>query len=410
MCFCYRRLCPRSTGGHIVGRHRRTTPSDDILNSGGPHANGTKPCTPASKEKLSELDEAIQAMWSPADKKEIDGILEWAQKIKRKDLPTGTKIVGCSVNRKIKRDGTCKTRICAQGFSQIWGTHYDRTHSPCIGHSSMRCLISLAACINANIDFCDFTQAYTQSELEPSEYIYMKPPPGQDTDADGDEIVWLITRSLYGMKQSGRNWYLRLRTWLTDKQGFEPSYADPCVFLKKTANGMIMLGVYVDDLLIVHTDRDARDAFVSKMAKEFDFTDQGTLTEVLGIEIKQTESDITLCHTKYIEKLAETFLKGEANRKEHKTPACHELRELVETATDSKAPVDPDVVALYRSLVGSLLYTAMTVRPDVSYAVGMLSRALNCPNERLLDEAKRVLYYLAVTHPRTLWSFRTTGG
>ena len=58
-----------------------------------------------------------------------------------------------------------------------------------------------------------------------------------------------------------------------------------------------LTGVYVDDLLIVHTDRDARDAFVSKMAKEFDFTDQGTLTEVLGIEIKQTDSDITLCHT-----------------------------------------------------------------------------------------------------------------
>ena len=166
--------------------------------------------------------------------------------------------------------------------------HYDRTHSPCIGHSSMRCLISLAACINANIDFCDFTQAYTQSELDPSEYIYMKPPPGHDIDEDGDEIVWLITRSLYGMKQSGRNWYLRLRAWLTDEQGFEPSQADPCVFLKKTANGIIMLGVYVDDLLIVHTDRDARDAFVSKMAKSFDFTDQGKLTEVLGIEIKQT--------------------------------------------------------------------------------------------------------------------------
>ena len=51
-----------------------------------------------------------------------------------------TEMQGCSVNRKIKRDGTCKTRICAQGFSQIWGTHYDRTHSPCIGHSSMRYL------------------------------------------------------------------------------------------------------------------------------------------------------------------------------------------------------------------------------------------------------------------------------
>ena len=48
-----------------------------------------------------------------------------------------------------------------------------------------------------------------------------------------------------------RNWYLRLRAWLTDEQGFEPSHADPCVFLKKTASGVIMLGVYVDDLLIV---------------------------------------------------------------------------------------------------------------------------------------------------------------
>ena len=65
-------------------------------------------------------------------------------------------------------------------------------------------------------------------------------------------------------------------------------------------------------------------------------------TEGLGIEIEQTESDITLCHTKYIEKLAETFLKGEANRKEHKTPACQGLRELVNIATGSKAPVDPD--------------------------------------------------------------------
>ena len=107
--------------------------------------------------------------------------------------------------------------------------------------------------------------------------------------------------------------------WLTDQQGLEPSHTDLCVFLKKTVNGIIMLGVYGEGLLIVHTDRDACDVFVSKMAKEFNFTDQGTPTEGLGIEIEQTESDITLCQTKYIEKLAETFLKGEANRKEHKT-------------------------------------------------------------------------------------------
>ena len=103
-----------------------------------------------------------------------------------------------------------------------------------------------------NVDFCDFTQAYTQSELDPSEYVYMRPPPGHCEDEDGDSVVWLITRSLYGMKQSGRNWFLRLRDWLVNDQGFEPSSADPCVYYKKTKAGAIILGVYVDDLQIAY--------------------------------------------------------------------------------------------------------------------------------------------------------------
>ena len=78
-----------------------------------------------------------------------------------------------------------------------------------------------AACLNADIDFCDYTAAYTQSELKPEEYVYMRPPPGYEHDADGDEVAWLLKRSLYGMKQSGRNWYMHLREWLVEK-GFGP--------------------------------------------------------------------------------------------------------------------------------------------------------------------------------------------
>ena len=225
----------------------------------------------------------------------------------------------------------------------------------------------------------------------------MRPPPGHDIDEDGDAIVWFITRSLYGMKQSGRNWYFRLREWLEKQQGFTPSSADPCVYYKKTAKGVIILGVYVDDLVIAHSDADARDTFIQAMHENFEFTDQGPLTEVLGIQIEQQPNDITVKHTKYIEKLAERFIDGEANRKEHKTPASPELPDLVNIATDAKAKADPTLEANYRALVGSLLYSAVTVRPDISYAVGMLSRALNSPTPRLLDEAKRVLQYLVTT-------------
>ena len=66
-------------------------------------------------------------------------------------------------------------------------------------------------------------------------------------------------------------------------------------------------------------------------------------------------------------------------------------------ARDDAHRPSPALESDYRAIVGSLLYCAVTVRPDISYAVGMLSRALNCPTARLLDEAKRVLQYLLST-------------
>jgi len=129
---------------------------------------------PGPRTNLDEIPDAIiRELWKAADKKEIDGILKWAKITKVKDLPSGTKVVGSTSQRKIKRDGTHKTRVCAQGFSQIWGQHYDRKQSPCISHCSLRSLISIAACEGAELSFIDFTQAYTQSDLDPSEYIYM---------------------------------------------------------------------------------------------------------------------------------------------------------------------------------------------------------------------------------------------
>ena len=148
-------------------------------------------------------------------------------------------------------------------------------------------------------------------------------------------------------------------------------------------------------MVIASTDSEAKELFVSKMKKDFDFTDQGQLTDVLGVQVHQDSESITITHENYINNLAKTFIDGElANRKEHKTPASLDLEELVIIACDSQVEADPALLSEYRSLVGSLLYTAVTVRPDISYAVGMLSRALNKPTARLLDEAKRVLVYL----------------
>ena len=54
-------------------------------------------------------------------------------------------------------------------------------------------------------------------------------------------------------------------------------------------------------------------------------------------------------------------------------------------------------IALYQSIVGSLLYTAFATRPDISQAVGAVSKYCSCPSEALLAPAKRILQYLKET-------------
>ena len=85
---------------------------------------------------------------------------------------------------------------------------------------------------------------------------------------------------------------------------------------------------------------------------------------------------------------------------ERVTPAADNLEALVLAAIDARkagAAIDPELHAEFQSLLGSLLYCATHTRPDIAFAVGMLSRAMSCPNAELLDAARRVLRYL-LTH------------
>jgi hypothetical protein len=64
------------------------------------------------------------------------------------------------------------------------------------------------------------------------------------------------------------------------------------------------------------------------------------------------------------------------------------------TETDFEVPSTPEQISLYRSLIGSIGYTATTCRFDISYAMSMLSRYLGKPNARVIDVTKRVIRYL----------------
>jgi len=73
--------------------------------------------------------------------------------------------------------------------------------------------------------------------------------------ADGN-IVVKLKKNLYGLRQSGKNWYEEIRAFLK-KAGYEQGVTDPCTFIKRNVNDKKMfslMGLYVDDLLLFGTD------------------------------------------------------------------------------------------------------------------------------------------------------------
>jgi hypothetical protein len=64
-----------------------------------------------------------------------------------------------------------------------------------------------------------------------------------------------LNKSLYGLKQSGRMWYNRLKELLLNK-GYSNNDDCPCVFIRKSSTGFFIISVYVDDLNIIGTELD----------------------------------------------------------------------------------------------------------------------------------------------------------
>ncbi|GKC76000.1 zinc finger, CCHC-type containing protein [Tanacetum coccineum] len=139
--------------------------------------------------------------------------------------------------------------------------------------------------------------------------------------------------------------------------------------------------VYVDDLIITGTPRKEIDAFKSQMQEKFEMSDLGLLAYYLGIEVTQTGGEITIKQTGYINKILKDTSMTDSN--------------------DTKIPMDPGTklvkaedgnsvdATYYRSLIGSLRYLLHT-RPDLSYAVGLLSRFMQDPKEIHLKAVKQV--------------------
>jgi hypothetical protein len=238
-------------------------------------------------------------------------------------LPAGHRAIGLKWVYKAKRDpdGNIvkhKARLVAKGYAQRQGVDVDEVFAPVARMETVRLLLALAAHSRWEVHHMDVKSAFLNGEL--SEEVYVVQPPGYVT-AGKEQMVLKLRKALYGLRQAPRAWYAKLDETL-NKLGFVRNPLEPAVYRRGTDTSFLLVGVYVDDLIITGTETEAIGEFKGQMQKQFKMSDLGLLTYYLGIEVRQSEGETTLCQRSYANKILEQA--GLAGCNSCQTPMeCH---------------------------------------------------------------------------------------
>lgn len=359
----------------------------------------------AEDDQCESTDDALSGPyaneWKLSMKQEYDALVKqevW-ELVPR---PDNKKIIGSRwvLKTKYNEDGSVerrKARLVAKGCAQRPGIEFNETFAPVARFTSIRVMMAISAIKGLDLYQLDITMAYTYGEL--NEEIYMEQAEHFKIP-DKPNHVYRLRKSIYGLKQSGRQWFKKLDHHLKEI-GLQHLEADHCVYFLQKGGKILIMTVYVDDLIIATNENELLNQIKNKLKETFKMRDLGPLKYCLGIQFVQDKEskEIKMNQFKYISDLVKRYKLQEANI------AITPLEPKIKL---SKNEDSPEISSKqYQSLIGSLMYAAIATRPDIMYAVSALSCFNNCPRRSQWTSAKRVLRYLKGTANLSL-CFRST--
>ncbi|KAI9186313.1 hypothetical protein LWI28_016119 [Acer negundo] len=306
------------------------------------------------KEAMEDVD---SRHWQKAMQSEIESMFDnkvWSLV----DLPKGIKPIGCKWVYKRKRgmDGkveTFKARLVAKGYTQKEGIDYEETFSPVAMLKSIRILLSIAASLDLEIWQMDVKTAFLNGSLDES--IYMMQPEG------------FI-----------ENKWIRIK----DK--------------------LVFLILYVDDILLIGNDVGVLTSVKEWLAKQFDMKDLGEASFILGIQVIRDRKNrtIALSQASYIDKILSRFSMQDS--KKGMLPFRHGIKLSKEQVPKNEHEEQFMSRVPYASTVGSLMYAMLCTRPDICFAVGIVSRFQSKPGPDHWTAVKHIFKYLKRTRDNML--------
>ncbi|CAI7786372.1 unnamed protein product [Closterium sp. NIES-54] len=185
--------------------------------------------------------------------------------------------------------------------------------------------------------------------------IYVELPHGSHEEPNQ---VCQLQKSLYGIKQAPRLWQRYLHTRLT-RIGFQQLPHDQGMYRLTKGDDYILLIDYVDDLLYIGSTDNVTTWFEGELQKDLTLTVSSTVTQYLGLNIKDGESTIYLNAAKYADTIAKRFALTATTitTPYHYTPGNNK---------EESTPLKPAGIRDYQRKLGCLLFAAVTCRPDLS--------------------------------------------
>ena len=340
--------------------------------------------------------------------KEIDSFykMQVMKEVRISTLPQGTTLLPSHIvyKRKYKIDLDTKQNIFDKWKARlvIGGNRqpeHDNPFAPTPSWPTIRLVLSYTADPTWKTVSYDLASAFCRTPLK-GRAIYVRPPPGIVPPGH----CWQLLYSIYGLIEACAD-YSALRnevilTFSHEHNGqtvrFEQSEADPCLFIMRDHHGqpILILVAYIDDLILGYKIEYLKGALINHIDRVWEVSSPEPLNRYLGIHFRREDDGGWFFDANaYILKACEKYKRYKILP--HSTPL------------PTGYVVDPDGIKPeettqeqrkhFQSIIGTLLYSCVTVRWDISFALSTLSQYLKDPNEEVIKMAYRILGYLLKT-------------
>ena len=239
-----------------------------------------------------------------------------------------------------------KARLVAKGFEEEWKIG-QRKDSPTCLKENLRLILSLAAMYCWKIYCLDIRSAFLQGKDIERE-LFLKPP----VEAGLENVLWLLKKTIYGLMDAGRKWYLKVKEVLLCLNVQMSIYDESLFYLFQNGCLQGVIGIHVDDFFFAGTSL-FYNTVIKKLHGIFKISKEEEMHfNYLGLELKQFCDHITLTQNSYIQEI-KTIVYDRSLKKDATLP-----KTLFESL---------------RSLIGQLSWVANHSRPDISFEVCQLS-------------------------------------